>query len=85
MTQSHSAANFGAFRLFDTIYRFFYKIKKDLAMQAEINRTIKELSQLSDAELRDIGLTRGNIYSVAHEVYYDNISTDTNRNLRGWV
>jgi uncharacterized protein YjiS (DUF1127 family) len=37
--------------------------------------TIKELSKLSDKELRDIGINRGEIYTVAH----------TNTNLKGWV
>ena len=38
--------------------------------------TIKELSALSDKELRDIGLSRGDIWYVAH---------NQNDNLRGWV
>lgn len=53
----------------------------------EIKRTINELNQLSDKELWDIGITRGDIWSVAHEVYYDDrIKTyKTNNNLKGWV
>jgi len=35
----------------------------------EINTTIKELSQLSDSELADIGISRGMIRSVAMEAY----------------
>ena len=35
--------------------------------------TMTELSKLSDKELDDIGLHRGNISAVANEVYYDNI------------
>lgn len=50
----------------------------------EIKETIKELSRLSDAELRDIGITRCDIYSVAHEVYYDDLAK-VNKNLKGWV
>lgn len=49
----------------------------------QIKETIKELNRLSDAELRDIGITRGDIYSVAHEVYYDDI-LKTDRNTRNW-
>jgi len=41
-----------------------------------IRDTIKELSALTDAELQDIGLTRGDIWYVAH---------NRNDNLRGWV
>ncbi len=50
----------------------------------EIKETIKELNRLSDAELRDIGITRCDIHSVAHEVYYDD-RLKTNKNLKGWV
>jgi uncharacterized protein YjiS (DUF1127 family) len=50
----------------------------------EIKETIKELSRLSDAELRDIGITRYDIYDVAYEIYYDN-RLATNKNLKGWV
>lgn len=51
-----------------------------------IRQTINELNQLSDAELRDIGISRGMIHSVAMEAYFDNQhGTETNKNLRGWV
>lgn len=38
--------------------------------------TVDELQRLSDAELRDIGISRGMIHSVAKEIYFDK---------RGWV
>jgi uncharacterized protein YjiS (DUF1127 family) len=34
-------------------------------MRREINQTIKELNKLSNRELQDIGISRGDIYSVA--------------------
>ena len=34
-------------------------------------QTINELRLLSDKELRDIGITRGEIYDVAHRTSYD--------------
>jgi uncharacterized protein YjiS (DUF1127 family) len=34
--------------------------------------TVAELSRLSDAELRDIGLNRGDIHSIAMETHFDN-------------
>lgn len=46
-------------------------------MQREINQAIKELRALSDRELNDIGLTRGEIYDTVHKM--------TNKNLKGWV
>lgn len=48
--------------------------------QAAINRaeyyirrnTIKELQALSDRELYDVGITRGQIYDIANRVYKNN-------------
>jgi uncharacterized protein YjiS (DUF1127 family) len=42
------------------------------AQQRAYRLTVKELSNLTDKELRDIGLTRGDIHSIAMETYYDN-------------
>jgi len=50
--------------------------------QAQI--TIKELSRLSDRELNDMGLARGDIYSVAHGTS-DHVRSVINKNLEGWV
>ena len=64
--------------------QMFNKLKKivvDLealhAKRKAIRETIKELSKLSDAELRDIGIARGEIWDIAHQ--------DVNDNLKGWV
>ena len=35
----------------------------------KVSATINELSALSDAELRDIGISRGEIYDIARETY----------------
>lgn len=51
---------------------WFKRLAARLVHQSKVNATIKELSALSDAELRDIGLNRGDIYSIAHEAYLDN-------------
>ena len=48
---------------------------------ARIRTTIKELSALSDKELWDIGICRGEIYSVAHSEF----DAKENDNLKGWV
>ena len=50
--------------------------------QAQI--TIKELSRLSDRELNDMGLTRGDIYTVAYGAS-DHVRDVVNKNLEGWV
>tara|TARA_R110001632_G_scaffold13390_1_gene45877 strand:- start:432 stop:578 length:147 start_codon:yes stop_codon:yes gene_type:complete len=48
------------------------------------------LSRLSNAELADIGLSRGDIYSIAtdhFDDYSDKIAkkAQPNQNLQGWV
>jgi uncharacterized protein YjiS (DUF1127 family) len=40
-------------------------ISEALRRRRNINNTIKELHSLSDLELQDIGITRGNIEKVA--------------------
>ena len=54
----------------------WYKNKKAAwAKDRAYRETVKELNQLSDKELRDIGITRGDIDSIAMETYYDNRGT----------
>lgn len=49
-----------------------------------IKETEHQLGKLSDYDLADIGLTRGDIYSVARS--HDTINNiKTNSNLKGWV
>ena len=55
-----------------SIADWFKRLNAKLEYKSNVRATIKELSSLSDAELRDIGLSRGDIYSVAHEAYLDN-------------
>ena len=43
--------------------------------------TIKELSRLTDYELSDIGINRGDIHILARQ-HYDDV---VNANLKGWV
>lgn len=56
---------------------------------AKIRQTIKELHQLSDYELNDIGIARGDIYGVATgDDTLERVrrsAIDTNTNLKGWV
>lgn len=63
--------------LVDLFKSFMLKREED----QKIRETIKELNKLSDRELNDIGISRGDIYSVAHG------DTDcyANPNLKGWV
>ena len=45
---------------------FFVNLNEKRIRRKEINNTIKQLSALTDRELWDMGITRGDIYSVAH-------------------
>lgn len=69
---------------FSAIVDYFRDLKRNYETHKNIRHTIKELSALTDKELADIGLARGDIWSVAHEVYYDN-RLESNKNLKGWV
>ena len=69
---------------FSNIADYFRALKRNYQTSKQIRQTINELSQLSDKELCDIGLTRGDIWSVAHEVYYDD-RLKVNKNLKGWI
>jgi len=52
----------------------------------ERRKTIRQLSALSDRDLNDMGITRGDIYSVAHGTFHrEHPNTKVNRNLQGWV
>ena len=64
--------------------RFVQKILVNRRKQAKINDTIKQLRALSDHELNDIGLGRGDIYSVAHGDP-TSVRASANKNLEGWV
>ena len=70
---------------FGGVVDFFRDLNRKLDDRARINATIKELSKLSDRELNDIGIARGDIYSIAHEDASFKRVADTNSNLRGWV
>lgn len=67
-----------------SIAQFFVNLNEKRIQRKLINKTIKELSALSDRELNDMGLTRGDIYSVAHGTA-DIKAVRENANLRGWV
>lgn len=40
-------------------------VRKSYVWAKEVRQTIKELNKLSNRELQDIGISRGDIYSVA--------------------
>ena len=60
--------------------------KQRRAERALIRQTRLELSQLTDHELRDLGIGRSDITSIANGTFHDNrMKARTNANLKGWV
>lgn len=52
-----------------SVAEWFKRLNASIVHRAQVNNTIKELNRLSDYELRDIGIHRSQIYSIAHEVH----------------
>jgi uncharacterized protein YjiS (DUF1127 family) len=56
------------------------------ARKAMIAKTRRELRNLTDHELKDLGIGRSDIESIARGTFRDNrMAAKTNQNLRGWV
>lgn len=51
---------------------FFTGIIEGFKLYRAYNETVRELSQLSDRELKDLGIHRSMIHSIAMEIYTDN-------------
>ena len=70
---------------------FFEKIGAALQQRADRRQTFKTLHALTDRELNDIGISRGDIRSIANDTWEDNRNRDAlpyvsvNPNLRGSV
>ena len=85
MTQHILAINNYLRSPIEGILQFLKNWNRGYQQRKAIRRTIKELNQLTDAELNDIGLGRGDIYSVAHGDPHHKKSAQVNPNLEGWV
>lgn len=48
-----------------TLKSFFKKLINDYQSAKAFHATVKELRRLTDKELNDIGINRGDIYSIA--------------------
>ena len=77
-------------QLFKVVFNTLESIHRSYQQARKASETIRELSRLSNAELADIGLSRGDIHSIAHQRmsdYSDKINTKVgpNQNLKGWV
>ena len=65
---------------------WFKNLANELQRRRNIKDTIKQLSALTNHELNDIGIARGDIWHIANTSYPKGKTVaDVNRNLRGWV
>ena len=73
--------------LIQTILRFFSKLGAIAETKSAIRQTERELGRLSDYELADIGLSRGDIHYIARQkpIVATVINCKQNTNLKGWV
>jgi len=76
--------------LIQTILRTFSKLSDMAERKSVIRKTENDLLKLSDYELSDIGLTRGDIYHIARSkppiaTVVNCKQKHTNVNLKGWV
>ena len=70
------------------IANFFKKLGAEFKRRRNIRETIKTLSALTNHELNDIGIARGDIWYIANQSYPKALggeAVEANRNLRGWV
>lgn len=66
-------------------FRLLKGLNARLRQYRRVKQTINELRQLSDAELNDIGIGRGDIRAIANGDPTHKRSCETNSNLNGWV
>ena len=82
MTQHILAINNYLRSPIEGLLQFLKNWNRGYQQRKAIKRTINELHQLSDAELNDIGLGRGDIYAVAHGDPHHKKSAQVNHNLQ---
>jgi len=82
--------------MLNSIITSLINFNKNREYRAAVRTTIHELSKLSNHELNDIGIARGDIYHIAHSSYKkpqqltlsdisEITSIETNVNLKGFV
>mgnify|MGYP001043055284 FL=1 len=69
-----------------SLANWFKDLVNELQRHRNIKDTIKQLSALTNHELNDIGIARGDIWHIAHTSFPKGKTVaDVNRNLKGWV
>jgi len=82
VSASHSLFTSAIEGLFDLVKD--YKVWRE--RRRAIKSTINELNKLTNRELNDIGLSRGDIWAIAHDDQsFKRMQTESNDNLKGWV
>ena len=72
----------------NSIANIFKNLGAELKRRKNIKETYKALSNLTTRELDDIGISRGEIWHIAHTSYPRALrgeAVEANSNLRGWV
>ena len=65
-----------AVQLFKVVGNYLIGLHASYRKAKDVTTTIRELNKLSNAELSDIGISRGDIYTIAHQNvsdYHDKI------------
>ena len=70
---------------FSGLVTWFQDLGRKYSQYKKVRSTINELSKLSDRELNDIGISRGDIWAIANEDASFKRFTEENSNLKGWV
>ena len=71
-----------------TLKSFLQKLINDYQTAKAIRQTENELRKLTDKELNDIGIARGDIYAIARQdadLKRSSIDVPFNPNMRGFV
>lgn len=76
--------------IFSEAFQGLFDLVHDMRAKARqrqmIRQTRNELSQLTDRELKDLGIGRSDIESIARGTFNEKIGKqETNDNLKGWV
>ncbi len=71
----------------DGIADLIRQYKTNRAQKAMYRKTKNELSRLTDHDLKDLGIYRSDIESIARGTFSDEriSKVETNSNLKGWV
>lgn len=87
MDRSISASHGLFTRVVEGLFDLIKDLKAWYAHRKEVKQTMKALSALSNKELQDIGINRGDIWAIANgDTSFDRVRTENqNENLKGWV